>query len=286
MDMDEILSGRTEPEPPTPVAPPTGETEAPPPAADAPQEPGAEPAPPAESQQQPPTATERARDEHGRFVKVDDGTPATAPAPGEDSHHVPRAAMLDERRRRQETEARLAQMEAYIASLQQQQQQPPPLTDDNFYAAPLQTTQQIVGQQTQVLQRQIQNYRYEMAEDFTRTRHEDYEAVRDEFIKKYEAQDPWALAVASQMGRMPNPAQFVYDQTKRASVMTDPEAHENRIRADERARVLREVQQQQQQRPAAPNVPRSLNSEPSEVQPAGPQGFGPTPLTNILPQNY
>lgn len=258
----------------TTPAEPTGET-TPPPAPEP--APTPEPAPPAEPQQ---GASQQPRDERGRFAKAEEppaaphGAPAPVP-PEPAPQTVPIAVMLEERRRRQEAEARV---------LQQQQ---PQITDDTFYASPVAAAQHMMGQQTQFLQQQIQNYRYELAEDFTRAQHDDYDGIRDAFIAKFEARDPWAIAVATQMGAMPNPAKFVYEQTKRQmTIGDDPQAYESRVRADERAKVLREMAQQQQVRPAAPPVPQSLNSEPSEAQSMTPLSFEPTPLTNILPHNY
>ena len=274
-ELDEYLNS-IDPEPETP-AEPTGETT---PAPAEPVPPPADTAPPAEPQQ---GTSQRPRDELGRFVKGEEPPPQAAapvaPVVGTpDDHPVPRSALIEERRRRQELEARLAQL---------QQQATPQVTDDNFYAAPVAASQQMIGQQTQVLSQQIQNIRYELAEDFTRAAHEDYDNVRDAFVAKFEANDPWAIAVASQMGGKPNPAKFVYDQTKRQmTVGDDPRAYEERVRADERAKVLKEMQAQQRPRPAAPQVPQSLNSEPSEAQAATSQSFEPTPLVNIIPHNY
>lgn len=217
---------------------------------------------------------ERPRDEQGRFVKQEavapDATPEERP-----QHAVPVAALLEERRKRQELEARLQ-------SLQQQQ---PQVTDEQFWQAPAQATQQIVGQQAQTFQTQIQNLKYELAEDLTRSLHADYDSVRDGFIAKVTEGDPWAVAIAQQMGAQPNPAKFVYDQAKKfraLDLVGDPTAYEARIRAEERAKVLAEMQKG---RPA-PDVPRSLNSEPSAPNPSTPDSFEPTPLTSLVGFNF
>jgi hypothetical protein len=95
------------------------------------------------------------------------------------------------------------------------------------------------------------------------------------------------VAIAQQMGAKPNPAKFVYDQAKKLAALDmvgDPGAYEARIRAEERARVLLEMQQQS--RPVAPDVPRSLNSEPSAPTPSSATGFEPTPLGNLFERNF
>ena len=112
-------------------------------------------------------------------------------------------------------------------------------------------------------------------------------AVRDSFIAKVHTGDPWAVAIAQQMGAQSNPAKFVYDQAKRISQLEtvgDLQGFESRIRAEERARVLKELQAQQ--RPATPDVPRSLNSEPSASIPASGEPFEATPLGNLFERPF
>jgi hypothetical protein len=187
---------------------------------------------------------------------------------------VPVSALLEERRKRQEFEARLQQM------------QTPTVKDEEFWQAPVQTTQQLLGQHGQQVQQQIQSIKYELAEDLTRSLHDDYDAVRDEFIAMVEQQNPMAVAIAQQMGAQPNPAKFVYDQTKKLSalkIVGDPRSFEERIRADERAKLLIEMQQQGR---TPPSVPRSLNSEPSAPSPSTPDSFEPTPIGALFERPF
>jgi hypothetical protein len=220
------------------------------------------------------------RDERGRWVSNEAQTPAAQPTHEEprQQHTVPVAAMLEERRKRQELEARIAQM---------QQTAQPQVKDEDFWQSPVQTTQQMLGRTEQTVQQQIQNLKYELAEDLTRSQHTDYDEVRNQFVEKVHAGDPWAVAIAQQMGAQPNPAKFVYDQTRRLGQLEqigDLNSYRSRIEAEVRAQVLKELQLQS--RPQAPVVPQSLNSEPSAALPSGHQGFEPTPLNNLFDRNF
>lgn len=214
-----------------------------------------------------------ARDERGRFLKQQEPEPAPVveerPQP-----MVPRAAMLEERRKRQELEARLNQQPA------------PQLKDDDFWQSPVQATQQMLAAQTQGLQQEIVNIKYQLAEDLTRTLHPDYDTVRDAFVEKVHAGDPWAVAIAQQMAAQSNPAKFVYDQTQKLAQVErigDLQGFEARIRAEERARVLKELQAQP--RGKEPDVPRSLNAEPSAVVSSG-EAYTVTPLSNLFDKPF
>lgn len=253
MDMSEILGGTPAPEPT-----PASTVETPPPQETAPTTTVEQPA-------------ERPRDERGRWVK---GEEAEAPPTPEEKPQpmVPRAALMDERRKRQELEARLHANEPA----------PPEVKDEEYWQAPVEATRKLVDHQGQLLQRQILNMKFELAEDLTRQMHTDYDEVREQFIGRVESNDPVAIAIAQQMVSKANPAKFVYDEMSRIAKLTPD--YEARIRAEERAKVLAEVGQMQKR--VAPDVPRSLNSEPSAPSPSTPGAFTPTPLGNLLPNQF
>lgn len=186
---------------------------------------------------------------------------------------VPVAAMLAERRKWQELQQRI------------DAQQKPAVDENEFWTAPLKTTEQVVDHRVGGLQQEIVNIKYQMAEDFARQLHPDYDSVRDAFIARVTMNDPTAVAIAQQMGQQANPARFIYEQSKRLQQLEqvgDLGSFEARIRAEERAKVLIEMQ-----RPgAAPAVPRSLNSEPSAPTSSAPADFGPTPLANLFDRKF
>lgn len=211
---------------------------------------------------------EKPRDEQGRFI------PKAEPIE-ERPHNVPVSALIEERRKRQELESRLAALE----------KPKPEVKDEDFWQSPTQAAQTLLRGQHDDIRQEVQSIRYELAEDLTRTLHTDYDTVRDQFVTLVEQKNPMAIAIAQQMGGQPNPAKFVYDQTKRLSALDavgDLSSYEARIRAEERARVLREMQQPAPEQ----TVPQSLNSMPSAPTSTTPADFEPTPLTSLVGLNF
>jgi hypothetical protein len=218
------------------------------------------------------------RDERGRFAKPAEPvaeTPQAEPTPTEEARMVPLQSMLEERRKRQAAEAQYRAMSEML-----QKQQAPQLTDEQVLSSPAETLNRIRAEMAGTTEQQIRNLKFELAEDLTRSLHADYDTVRDAFIAKVEAQDPFAVAIAQQMVNQANPAKFVYDQARRMEQMSrvgDESSYRARIEAEVRAKVLAELQ-----RPApAVEVPASLNSIPSAPVSSGSAEFEPTPLENI-----
>ena len=262
MDISEIIGGAAAPveavTPPTPSPVETVAAPEPQPATTA-VEPEA-----VETREQP-------RNELGRFVKTEPEQPTEDHKP---QRTVPLEALLEERRKRQELEARL------------QSPPPPPaptVTDEQFWEKPSEATAQMVDHRTQALQQQIMSIRYDLAEDNARQLHTDYDQVKEKFLEELKAETPAAVAIAMQMGKQPNPARFVYEQTKQTLERAAPD-YEAKLRAQIEAKVRAELQSQG--RRPAPEVPQSLNSEPSAVISSTPGEYEPTPLANIIKFNY
>jgi hypothetical protein len=212
---------------------------------------------------------EKPRDEQGRFI------PKAEPVE-ERPHNVPVSALIEERRKRQELEARLAAFEKPKA---------PELTDADYYESPSKATKTEVSAVKEELLQEVRSIRYELAEELTRNFHNDYDAVFDQFGAMVNQKDPMAISIAQQMAVQPNPAKFIYDQAKRLiaqQAVGDLSSYEARIRAEERARVLREMQQPAPEQ----TVPQSLNSLPSAPTSTTPADFEPTPLTSLVGLNF
>lgn len=114
------------------------------------------------------------RDEKGRFASK--GETEAAPPAAVEPPEVPVKALQEERRKRQELEARLAE---YEARLNQQPQQPPPsLWDDE------QGWQQHFGGQVvnEAVQQATLNARLDMSEMMVRQTHPDFEDKKAAFI--------------------------------------------------------------------------------------------------------
>lgn len=231
------------------------------------------------------TSTDRPRDEKGRYTKQEDAAPEPIEAvtesepepieakeepaepqkPKEDAY---KAAMLEERRKRQELEAR---MRAYEQA--QSLPEPPPFWDN-----PEGAIDSRIERVRSELQQDYLNRYYNALESAARTRHPDYDEVRDVFIEQAR-QNP---VLAQQMNSHPDPAEFAYQQGKMlrelSTVGNDIDAYRKRVEAEVRARIEAEM------RAKTPQVPRSLNAEPSSPVQGGGQ-WAPTSLESLIGNN-
>lgn len=133
--------------------------------------------------------------------------------------YVPRAAVQDERKKRQELERRVQEYERMIASQREQQPQP------DWYAEPDRAAQ-VMQQQVQY---QLTQTKVAMSEEWVRAQHPDYDEHQQVFIEAANANPHlW-----QQLYAHPMPAQFAYQQAKKLKVMQeigdDPEAYRKRI---------------------------------------------------------
>lgn len=215
------------------------------------------------------------------------GEPETATPAAEqpdDGPYVPRKALEDERRKRQAGEQKLQEMNAWIAQQQQamqRQQQPqldgPPTPEIDWWsdpeAAAQYQTQQFESRLDQALaqrDQQMIQMKFELSEEFARTRYEDY----DDTIKVFEeaiTQMPreQGQMLFDQMKQAANPAAFAYQTAKQMQTMqqvgSDPNAYREQIRQE----ILAEMNgdpQARSQSPQTASIPRSLagktNSKP------------------------
>ena len=230
--------------------------------------------------------SDRPRDEKGRFIAADaepqeeapqveaepaqteqpEEVQAEAPKPKEDAY---KTAMLEERRKRQEIEARLR---AYEQA--KNLPEPPPFWDN-----PEQAIDSRIERVRTELQQDYLNRYYNALESAARSRHPDYDEVRDVFIE-HARENP---ALAGQMNTHPDPAEFAYQQGKLlrelSTVGNDIDAYRKRVEAEVRARIEAEMRAKQ------PQVPRSLNSEQSATVSGG-AGNGPTPLESLFDRPF
>ena len=211
-------------------------------------------------------------------AKPDAGPPPVSAEPNEPPH-VPRKALEDERRKRQEAEKQLEQLSKQIQSFQQQ---PPPQAQP----AP-QPVHQEAGQfpprpdphedpigaiewdravaQHQIFETRV-NLSYEMMQD---------KPNYSEFVQLFGQAAQSDPTLVAQLQRHPLPAKFAYEMGRQLAFLrdvgTDPEAYEKKLRE----KWLAEQQQTQEppQAQAAPAVkaPKSLASTTS-AQPRLPNG--------------
>lgn len=217
-------------------------------------------------------------------------TTDAGPPPGSDENDqsalVPRKALIEERRKRQDFEKKVAEFEARFAQLSHPQpvpqqpyqapQPPDPWTDPEGALAFERQQRELQLYETRVL----------LSEEMM-SQKPDYEDAKRVFIEAANA-DP---NLAQQLVRHPLPAKFVYEQGKRLAAMReigpDPAAYREQLRQQLRDELLTEMQTQpqsfQSSTPRAP-APKSLAGNTS-AQPRDPKGryaSGPASLEELL----
>lgn len=187
---------------------------------------------------------------------------------------APIAALLEERRKRQE-------LEAEVAKYRERQ----PKTD--FFEDPAKATTEHVREQVSPLEREVLDLKVQIQ----RLQHTDFDEVMKLVLHKA-AEDP---VLKHQIDTAPDPLSYLYREGKRMKALADVDGDidkyrekvlsqhaakttelETRLKALEAEnRTLRESLDKRAK------VPQSLNSEPSAAS-AAETFAGPTPLTSIL----
>lgn len=203
--------------------------------------------------------------------------PAASTEQHADPEYVPRKAVMDERRKRQELERKLADLESQRSPKKQEPQADPP----DWYADPEQAAQR--------MQFEMNNRLYQAAvyqsEKVMKSQHDDYDAVAAVFAEVATA-DP---NLARQLFEHPFPAEFAYQTGKRIQLLReigdDPLAYRAKLKAEIMAENgIASSSQPAPQTPArTSSVPRSLARDVSQ-QPRRTNGQfdAPASLDDIL----
>lgn len=215
---------------------------------------------------------------------------AAPPAESDESDSaplIPRKALIDERRKRQDLEKKFAEYEAKLAELSKPQQPQPPPPQPMSPPDPWTDPQGALEYERQ--QRAIELYetRVSFSEEIMSVK-PDYEDAKKAFFEAAQA-DP---SLAQKLVRHPMPAKFVYEQGKRHAALReigpDPAAYREQLRQQLRDELMAEMQAQPSQQSQAPRAPapKSLAGS-SSVQPRDPKGRyvpgnGPASLDDIL----
>lgn len=256
-------------------------------------EPAAEPEAPAEPEATPePTAEEPkgpVRDEKGRFAPkgAPEGEEGASPAPTNEPP-LDHAAVLGERRRRQEAEGRIRALEEQIKQFQQPTSVQPPVqqpaaqapfefNEDLYWSNPqqfLQSFKQSILQEVQgVIPQIVTGVTLDRAEQAARGRYEDYDSARDAFYQAAVVNPALAQKAMSQA----DPAEFAYQEGKRLLEMANYGSTNEYIEAE----IARRMAEAQKAAMPAPVIPTSLADAPA----SGPMGqvpVRPMPLNDIL----
>ena len=201
----------------------------------------------------------------------DPSEPPSPKASETDEEPWTKKAVLDERRKRQELEARLKELES----------KKPPEEEADWYSKPEEAAQRQQAQFSQALW----NQRVELSQDMMRERHEDYDDMEARFVQM--AQENPTLRAEFQ--KAPNPARFAYDTAKKAAeyeAMKDVDGYKAKLEAEMRKELEEKVRAEYEAK-AKKQAEKEAAIEPSLAS-AGNGGLkssdwsGPTPLDDIL----
>lgn len=197
------------------------------------------------------------------------GMPAQEAPEGD---YIPKKAHLEERRKRQEAERRLKELEDRLNH--QPQHVEPPSWDMDPQSAAAQLHNQFAMQ--------LFETKVATSEMLMRERHQDYDDIVAEFSEQARANP----ALIQQMMQHPSPAKFAYETGRQLRLMTeigtDPEAYKAKLREQILAELGQSPTPKADTKPAAP-VPRSLARDVSQ-QPRNNRGQydGPPSLSELI----
>jgi hypothetical protein len=222
------------------------------------------------------------RDEKGRFAPKGETDEAPPASPQDDEGpHVPRRALQDERSKRQQLEAELAQLRQQYtqppAPQQQAEQGPPDRWED-----PEGYDRWLIGQATQAATsaagEAFQRQRIEASALEAMQRIPDYQ----EKIQVFEQMAAANPALMQEMIRQPNPAEYAYNMAKTQVDIQQYGGIDGLINA--RVQEALKAQQPNLAEVASrlPSAPPSISSDRSVGARSGPAWGGPTPLSEIL----
>ncbi len=209
-----------------------------------------------------------------------DAAPPAVSKDANDGPSVPRKALEDERRKRQDLER---QLEALTKAPPQAPQQPPPQRQPIMERPDPWTDPEGSAEWDRAMfANQLFETRVVTSRELMVTTKPDFEEYEKVFVEAAQ-RDP---RLRDDLFRHPLPAKFAYEQGRRIAMLKeigdDPAAYRERLRQE----VIAEVQSQQQpasQSPPAAQPPKSLAATPSS-QPRDNKGrfSGPASLDDLL----
>ena len=237
--------------------------------------PDASPMPSESDKQDPPQEQPPAEEQTGD--KPQSEVPPTEPAVN-DGPTVPRRALEDERRKRQDAERKLDELTkaAQQPKPQPQQQQPVQQQQPPERPDPWVDPEGAARYDQMMFQHQLFETRVVTSKELMRSLKPDFDDVEKVFIEAASA-DPY---LEQQLIRHPLPAKFAYEQGRRIMLMKeigdDPEAYKARVREELMAELAGQQPTQQVQPAAvAPGTPKTLATTAS-TQPRNKNGtFAP-----------
>jgi hypothetical protein len=142
---------------------------------------------------------------------------------------------LDERRKRQEAEARYAELEQRLKNLEQ----PKEIID--FWDNPEGATQAMLDQRLQALEQGVQARFSELSQSLMRDKYSDYDEMTDYFVNEIAPNNPYLV---EQARSQPNPFEFAYKTAKTQRQLNeagDLDSLKAKLKAEIRAEIESET---------------------------------------------
>lgn len=196
---------------------------------------------------------ERERDDKGRFAPKGEEGESPAPVEEEAEPAFDHKAVLGERKRRQDAEARLQQLERQLQEMQQpkEQEPAPSLWEDEG------KWQEHFGGQVvnTAVQQATMNAKLDMSEMMARQAHEDFDAMKEQFVQMMQ-ENP---VLQQQALADPHPWNKAYQIAKNHAKMQELGATDlSDLEAKIEARLREKLAAEQPQQAPQANLPRSL----------------------------
>lgn len=210
------------------------------------------------------------RDEKGRFAKK--GEESASPAPVEKKEEFDGAATIGERRRRQEAEDRIAELERQLQSFQNPPAPPPSMWEDE------KGWQQHFGQQitNEATQFASLNAKLDMSEMLAGQAHTDFDEKKAVFLELVQS-NPELRQTAMQDR---HPWEKAYQIATNHTTMQEMQAtNMDELRAKIRAEIEAEMGGQA---PTRPTAPPTLSTQRNVGARSGPEWSGPPSLSDLL----
>lgn len=218
------------------------------------------------------TETDKETETEETEDKKDDSTPESKASETTEEGPWTKKAVLDERRKRQELEQRLRDLES--------KKEPEPAPD--WWADPEKAAQH----QSQQIEARLYQQKVELSQEFMRSQHEDYDDMEARFMEM--AQENPALR--TELQKSANPARFAYETARKAAeydAMKDVDSYKAKLEADVRkdveAKLRQEIEAEQKKKAdKEAAIDPSLASTSSKGGLKSDDYAGPTPLDEIL----
>ena len=217
------------------------------------------------AEEKPPETTEAKPQSDPQPKGVEKAEPPSAGQKADEM--VPKSALLEERRKRQELEARV--------QTKQQEQKPPPdvLEDPDGYRKHI----------AHEMEQKVLETRVSISEANARTALADFDEIMGNDGTAFQK---WIEAVQSTPGLYdkfaahPDPVRFAYDHLKRQRALEeigDPVAYRERVRKEIEAELAAK-----QTAEAPPEPPKTTAGTPTKAPRSGPEWSGPKPIGQLL----